>query len=733
MKTLSLKKRYKIIFGIILFIAILLFAAPRFVRWYVIRHSMELIGRKLEIEKIRLNYFTGTLSIENLKLYESDSKNVFLSFKRLKINLNYIPLLKNEISVKSFTLDEPYLQVLQNIDKFNFSSLFSSDTVSDRKDTIPGKPLKYTINDIRINGGYVKYSDEQLHNTIALNRLDLVIPGFTWNNDSTNLGVNLRFVEGGGLYSSLALNLADSTYSVKLKLDSLNLSIIEPYVKTNMYISALHGYLSNEILIKGSMRNLMQLFVRGTNHIYDFQLQDSLKRTILSFKDLTVDIDSLLLSKNMVRLNYIGLTDPFILLEMIDSTNNWLALMKPSAPSPSDTLEQQSGAIAAEPEDSFIFSKLMISGGKVQFSDKTLRFPFEYAIDNLRIESSPVSKMPGKLMLSIKAGLNGTGTFTGDATLNPSEIKDMDISLSVKQFRMKDLDSYFKHYFGFPVTGGIMNFTTVNKLRSSALISNNTLYLRKFTLSHSKLKESVYHVPLRLALGILSDKDGIIDLKAPIEMKGEDVKVHNLGKIIFRVIGDLFVKAAVSPVKMLSGLFKVDPAALQNITLGLSEASPDEKNLKSVDIITDILNKKPTLNIDLYYCINVRKATDTLAYILSKEDYIKNSKSLGFNVINVADSTLIRYLSGKVSAASLQGTGDLNVLCRSYIGDDKLKAKTDSIKTTQTDFMLNYLSHDKEIPSSRFRIFRSTPDTIIYQAACPSFRTYFTASDENQE
>ncbi len=115
-------------------------------------------------------------------------------------------------------------------------------------------------------------------------------------------------------------------------------------------------------------------------------------------------------------------------------------------------------------------------------------------------------------------------------------------------------------------------------------------------------------------LGILSDKDGIIDLKAPVESKGKEVKVRNLGKIILKIIGNLFVKAAVSPFKLLSSSYKVDPAALQEIRLDLMEPSPDEKNLKSVDIIADILNKKPALNIDLFYCADHSKAVDSLAY-----------------------------------------------------------------------------------------------------------------------
>ena len=52
-----------------------------------------------------------------------------------------------------------------------------------------------------------------------------------------------------------------------------------------MYISALTGYLSNDIMIRGDMKSIMNISVQGINHIFDFQMLDTLKRTIFSFDE----------------------------------------------------------------------------------------------------------------------------------------------------------------------------------------------------------------------------------------------------------------------------------------------------------------------------------------------------------------------------------------------------------------------------------------------------------------
>jgi hypothetical protein len=730
MKNLHLKKRHKAILGIILFIVIVLFTVPRLARWYCIKHSYDLVGRNLAIGKIRFNYLTGTLRIQDLKLYEADSNTVFLSFKRLKININYLPLLKNEINVKYIILDDPYVQVLQNGDTFNFSDLMKSDSLSSAKDTIPAKPLKYIINNISINRGYVKYTDKILNNTISMNRVDLNIPGFTWNSDSTRLGVDFRFVQGGSLFSNLSVNQADSTYSVNLKLDSLNLDIIEPYVENSMYISALHGYFSNDMLIKGDMRSIMKLSVSGISHIFDFQLIDTLKRTILSFDDLKVDIKSAQLESQRISLNSIEMTNPFILFEKIDTTNNWLALIKPSPVAQSDTLQQKADSVTSVNESPFAFSTMSITGGKIQLTDVSLRYPFDYTVDNIQVTSSPDIKMPGKKNVSMSAGLNGTGSFKAAALMNTNDINDLSVSVSINQFRMKDMDPYFRHYFGFPVTGGIMNFTTENTLRSESLVSNNSLYFRKFTLGRKGNEKTEYNIPLRLALGVMSDKDGIIDLKAPIEMKGKDVKVGNIRKIIFHAIGTLFVKAALSPVHLIAELFKTDPETLKELHLLLSDPSPDKKNMATVDILADVLKKKPGLNLDFIYCLDQKKASDTVAYIMALHDYSGLSNSSGTSSNPVPDSTLSKFLLGKLPSDTLLTKISLRELCRKYIGPERVNARIDSIKNSQTIFLQNYFSRDKEIAPDRFKIIGTMPDSIKYDKPVPSFRIYFIAGDE---
>ncbi len=727
MKNKSFKKRHLIIPGVILLISIILFAAPRIAKTYIVKHSPELIGRKVSIGMIRINYFTGTLRITDLKLFEADGTTAFVSFRQLKVNLDYLPLFSNEFVVRYISLDDPYVQVQQDGSKFNFSDLMPSDSTIAEKDTIPEEPTKYIINNIRISRGFVKYTDIPLKHTISLDSLDLQIPGFTWNSDTANLDVGFNFVEGGGIRSGFSVNQADSTYSIDLNIDSLNLEIIEPYVAGNLNISDLKGYYSGDLMIKGSITSVMQLFVKGENHVSDFRLNDTLNRTILSFSGLDIGLDTFDLANNLLRIKDVKLKNPQVLFELTDSVNNWTTLMKSSAAGQADSLVQPVDTTASESEFSYNIPHVEITGGTVLLSDRNLKYPFGYRIDSLKLDLSEMPENKDRIAVKLSALLNKTGMISTKGTINildPSN--DLDINLEIKQFRMADVDAYFRQYFGFPVTGGLMNFSTTNVLRPRSLESTNHIYFRRFSLDKKLPEKTDYNVPLRLAIGILSDKDGIIDLKAPVKMKGDEVKIINLGRIIFRVIGNLFVKAALSPFNLISQLQGVDEESLKQIGLDLTNESPDEKGLKSVDILSDILNKKPLLNLDLFYCINREKAIDSLAYIYTRNDFLRSTGSSTSDDRKIPDSTLIRFVLARNPADTSLVSGNAGALYVEHIGREKLNVRLDSLSKLQTGFMSNYLGVERALPSGRFRILETTPDSLKPVSATPSFRIYLT-------
>jgi hypothetical protein len=92
---------------------------------------------------------------------------------------------------------------------------------------------------------------------------------------------------------------------------------------------------------------------------------------------------------------------------------------------------------------------------------------------------------------------------------------------------------------------------------------------------------------------------------------------------------------------------------------------------------------------------------------------------------------LVKFLVSQTASDSLAARQGLKSLCRSFIGTAKLESTLDSIKTLQVNFIMNYLSRDKQVPVERFKIITVAPDTIKPLGNWPALRAYFTAAGEN--
>ena len=106
--------------------------------------------------------------------------------------------------------------------------------------------------------------------------------------------------------------------------------------------------------------------------------------------------------------------------------------------------------------------------------------------------------------------------------------------------------------------------------------------------------------PLKFALFLLKDKDGVITLDVPVRGDLKDPKV-SVGKIVWNTFKNLIVKAAAAPVKLLSGLIGADPKDIEAIEYDFMDTTFTENRQKQLDLLLQLEQQKPTLEIELVY------------------------------------------------------------------------------------------------------------------------------------
>ncbi len=704
-----LKTWQKIVLIFFILIAVILFAAPRAAKWYISKKSPELIGREVSIDKIRLNYFSGVLRIGGLTVFEADNKTPFLSFKELLVNLDYIPFSHRELKLSKIRLDKLFCHVDQKGKEFNFSDMLPPKDSTAKEKPKKENPLILTFEDIHINDSRLEYCDLLLDNCIELDEFDFRIPGFTLNSGSTELDLKFDIDKGGGLSTDLVYDQNDSTYVLKLKLDSLNLDVAEPYLKSAMRFNDINGFFSNDILIQGDLHHLLNFQVRGWNRFDHFELIDPDNKKTFSIEKLFVDIDTFLFDTKDIQLKNVDIDGLYAMVERNDTLLNVASMFKHkrTVEERKEKKKERKEERGSNPAFLLKIDTFNFENGKIEFIDKSLDEPYTATIHDLTIKSKDLKGKSSPVAVNLTALLNESGEIESFFSLKSMQPKDITIDFALNKFAMNDIEPYLFHYFGYPVESGMLNFSTSNHFSTNHLVSNNKIYSRNFKMGEADKSDAEKKLPLKLAVGILTDKDGVIEIELPIESEGEETSIKNLGKLIGQALGNLLGKVAASPGAALAGSISEHPDKLEEVKFEFMKNVPDKDNMETLDLIIKVLDEKPALSVQLDYLIDSNFYQDTLARIFAEDTY-KESKKVN---AQPTDEELLEFVSEKLKIED-PSMGDLNKLCRDYAGSDYLTQKINNSRNRQIENITDYLNSNSHVSEDRYKITRGESDSI---------------------
>lgn len=163
-------KKLAVISGIILGILILMVGvatlfiryiiSPDMVRKTVLPRVEKAFQRHIEIGDVRIGIFKG-ISLRDLKLYEKDGKDVFVSLSAAQLRYQLLPLLSHRVVVDEIVLESPHINVVRNPDgSFNFSDLLKKEKPKEGEQ-IEKTPLSFAVARFSVIDGRVIYNDRK--------------------------------------------------------------------------------------------------------------------------------------------------------------------------------------------------------------------------------------------------------------------------------------------------------------------------------------------------------------------------------------------------------------------------------------------------------------------------------------------------------------------------------------------------------------------------------------------
>lgn len=146
---------------------------PRLLRPVVERRIAEALHRPVAVRRLSLNPFALSATVEGIDVKEKAGAGPFFSLERLYVNLEAVSLFRGGPVIRTVTLTKPSVTVVRREDgSYNFQDLL--DEASKPKPA--GKPLRFSVNNIRVEGGSVDFDDRPGRTRHTLRDVTIGIP-----------------------------------------------------------------------------------------------------------------------------------------------------------------------------------------------------------------------------------------------------------------------------------------------------------------------------------------------------------------------------------------------------------------------------------------------------------------------------------------------------------------------------------------------------------------------------
>ncbi|NLA24311.1 MAG: hypothetical protein GX879_05020, partial [Bacteroidales bacterium] len=174
------KRRFlKIIIAFGIIIALFLFFLSSIAKWYIEKNGEDLIGRKVSIGQLNINYLKFSVKAKDFILYEEDAQNPFVSFDEFVVNMNPWRLLKNQYAFSEIKLVNPFVKIVSHEMGFNFDDIIehfsSDDDVEIEIDEDIESTIMYLVKNFALLGGQVIYEDKIEKSITEIKNLNLTI------------------------------------------------------------------------------------------------------------------------------------------------------------------------------------------------------------------------------------------------------------------------------------------------------------------------------------------------------------------------------------------------------------------------------------------------------------------------------------------------------------------------------------------------------------------------------
>lgn len=568
----------------------------------VLIDAVDAQGGRFDLGK---NTFTlGKLRIDGSHLSVPDGPKA-LELGSLVVDDIGLNLASHQVTVGRIALGEGHIRAVRDAKgRINVVEAFkklspvaqAEKHVSGAKTVNQAKPVgwHYRLEKLALADIDAVFTDESVSPAAQLGLKDFTLEAGAISED-WNLAVPLKAAfnaqDGGRVEAGGNVVPGAPAAEIGLKLTELSLKPAQPYLSQLARLKLANGKLSTEGHVsynkQGASFNggfeLRDLLLNEADTGNIFLAWKSLASRSLKVNQSRLDIDELVVN---------GIDTRLIINK--DKSLSFKRILMPAAPAP----DKLAGSSAQQ----YVVNidRLRFAHGEMDFADYSLALPFGTRIHGLKgvvAGLSTHSGAIGQLELDGQVDEYGIARAVGQINLsNPTDF--MDINVVFRNIEMAHLTPYSATFAGRKIDSGKLSLDLEYKIKQRQMQGKNKVIMNQLMLGEKVESAEAKDLPLDLAISILQDADGRIDLGLPVSGSMDDPKFSYSG-IVWQAIQNILTRIATAPFRALGALFGGDDQ-FENITFeaGRAELTPPER--EKLVRLAEVLTKRPALSISVH-------------------------------------------------------------------------------------------------------------------------------------
>lgn len=251
----------------------------------------------------------------------------------------------------------------------------------------------------------------------------------------------------------------------------------------------------------------------------------------------------------------------------------------------------------AEPDISI--HSVTLKRGRMLFNDHFVRPNYRAELSSINGTLTAVSSAkPAPARVKVAGRVYGTAPFSLSGTVQPfSRYLALDLKATAKGVDLPRFTTYSSKYVGYAIQRGKLSVDLQYQIKNRALHASNKVQLNQLTFGKQSNSPDALKLPVLLAVALLKDSSGNIDINLPVSGSLDDPQ-FSVGGIILKVIVNTLTKAVTAPFKLLASAFG-GGEDLSYVGFAPGSSALDDKAKSSIATLVKALADRPALKMDV--------------------------------------------------------------------------------------------------------------------------------------